>query len=153
MAYISNLEDLRHLTVYRAANYLHLLTGESWLESLPCPSPACCAQDLDAGPVQTVAFSAVASAPPKRGTAGELEVFAAPDFVVSSRTGNIVAVRASSFDDASGEEPSHQLLVQVCCPAAQPLPVSSPTILQLDKQDRAFSLPKFYVFVKLAPNW
>ena len=70
-------------------------------------------QDLDAGPVQTIAFSAVPAAPPQRGTAGELEVFVAPDFVVSTSTGNVVAVRASSFDDASGEEPSHKLLVQV----------------------------------------
>ena len=102
---------------------------------IACPSPTCCAQDLDAGPVQTVAFSAVAAAPPGRATAGELELFVAPDFVVSSRTGNIVAVRASSFDDASGEEPSHQLLVQVRCPAARDSACLESQVLRLDKQD------------------
>ena len=84
-------------------------------------------QDLDAGPVQTIAFSAVPAAPPPRATAGELELFVARDFVVSTSTGNIVAVRASSFDDASGEEPSHKLLVQVLCCCL--LPLLQPTAL------------------------
>lgn len=76
-------------------------------------------QDLDAGPVQRIDFCSVPAAPPERATAGELLVFVAPDFIVSTSTGNIVAVRANSFDDASGENPGHRLLVQVQSPTFQ----------------------------------
>lgn len=76
-------------------------------------------QDLEAGPIKSVHFSQVAKA--RLEGAHTLEdFFSAPDFVIGSRTGSIVAVRSGSFEETSSAEPAHRLLVQVAhvpCPA------------------------------------
>lgn len=70
-------------------------------------------QDLEAGPIKSVHFSKVPKERPEGShTPGE-DVFSAPDFVVGSRTGSIVAVRSGSFEEASSDVPAHRLLVQV----------------------------------------
>ena len=74
-------------------------------------------QDLSAGPVRSLSFSKVRPTRPAVSASGEADFFAAPDFVMGSTTGNIVAVRSSNFEQPDGE-PSHRLLVQV--PASIP---------------------------------
>ncbi len=41
------------------------------------------------------------------------DLFSAPDFVVGSTTGNIVAVNCHTFEHPSSDQPSHRLLAQV----------------------------------------
>lgn len=70
-------------------------------------------QDLDAGPVQSVSFSVVPASKPGSAAAGDADRFSAPDFVVGSSTGSIVAVRSASFEENRGDGSGHRLLVQV----------------------------------------
>ena len=73
----------------------------------------CMLQDLEAGPIKSVHFSKVPKDRPEgTHTPGE-DVFSAPDFVVGSRTGSIMAVRSGSFEETSSDVPAHRLLVQV----------------------------------------
>ena len=73
----------------------------------------CILQDLEAGPIKSVHFSKVPKARAEGAHTLEEDFFSAPDFVVGSRTGSIVAVRSSSFEETSSDVPSHRLLVQV----------------------------------------
>ena len=76
-------------------------------------------QDLEAGPIRSVSFSRAAPKQPQGKDILDADYFTAPDFLIGSTTGNIVAVRSRSFEDAASEEPTHKLLVQV--PAMQSL--------------------------------
>lgn len=70
-------------------------------------------QDLEAGPIKSVHFSKVPKPQVEGDHSLEEDFFSAPDFVVGSRTGSIVAVRSGSFEETSSHVPSHRLLVQV----------------------------------------
>ena len=70
-------------------------------------------QDLNAGPVRSLSFSRVPPTRPAVSASGEADFFAAPDFVMGSTTGNIMAVRSSSFEQPDDDQPGHRLLVQV----------------------------------------
>lgn len=70
-------------------------------------------QDLEAGPIKSVHFSKVPKPQVEGDHSLEEDFFSAPDFVVGSRTGSIVAVRSGSFEGTSSGVPSHRLLVQV----------------------------------------
>ena len=70
-------------------------------------------QDLEAGPIKSVHFSQVAKSRLEGAHTPEEDYFSAPDFVVGSRTGSIVAVRSGSFEETSSDVPAHRLLVQV----------------------------------------
>ena len=73
----------------------------------------CTTQDLEAGPIKSVHFSKVPKAQAEGAHTLEEDFFSAPDFVVGSRTGSIVAVRSGSFEETSSDVPAHRLLVQV----------------------------------------
>ena len=73
----------------------------------------CTVQDLEAGPIKSVHFSKVPKARAEGAHTLEEDFFSAPDFVVGSRTGSIVAVRSGSFEETSSDVPPHRLLVQV----------------------------------------
>lgn len=73
----------------------------------------CLVQDLEAGPIKSVHFSKVPKPQVEGDHSLEEDFFSAPDFVVGSRTGSIVAVRSGSFEETSSDVPSHRLLVQV----------------------------------------
>ncbi|KAL3138111.1 hypothetical protein ABBQ38_005341 [Trebouxia sp. C0009 RCD-2024] len=69
-------------------------------------------EDLEAGPIKSVHFSQVAKTRLEGAHTPEEDYFSAPDFVVGSRTGSIVAVRSGSFEETSSDVPAHRLLLQ-----------------------------------------
>lgn len=73
-------------------------------------------QDLEAGPIKSVHFSKVPKAWSEGTHTPDEDYFSAPDFVVGSRTGSIVAVRSGSFEETSSNVPANRLLVQVGSP-------------------------------------
>jgi len=85
---------------------------------LPPPSTLCSAvtawlQDLEAGPIKSFSFSKVPPSQPASPGSSVTDLFSAPDFVVGSTTGNIVAVNCHTFEHPSSDQPSHRLLAQV----------------------------------------
>lgn len=70
-------------------------------------------QDLEAGPIKSFSFSKVPPSQPASPGSSVTDLFAAPDFVVGSTTGNIVAVNSNTFEHPSNDQPSHRLLAQV----------------------------------------
>ena len=70
-------------------------------------------QDLEAGPIKSFSFSKVPPSQPASPGSSVTDLFSAPDFVVGSTTGNIVAVNCHTFEHPSSDQPSHRLLAQV----------------------------------------
>ncbi len=70
-------------------------------------------QDLEAGPIKSFSFSKVPPSQPASPGSSVTDLFSAPDFVVGSTTGNIVAVNCQTFEHPSSDQPSHRLLAQV----------------------------------------
>ncbi len=70
-------------------------------------------QDLEAGPIKSFSFSKVPPSQPASPGSSETDLFSAPDFVLGSTTGNIVAVNCHTFEHPSSDQPSHRLLAQV----------------------------------------
>lgn len=115
---LSHVDCSRHSCPFDA---LTTTVQRLWLcSSAPFDAPKCsanlqhhCVQDLEAGPIKSVHFSQVAKTPLEGAHTLEEDYFSAPDFVVGTRTGSIVAVRSGSFEETSSDVPPHRLLVQV----------------------------------------
>lgn len=72
-------------------------------------------QDLNAGEVCSVSFSTAPASVPAGAEKGDTNLFVAPDFVVSTASGALVAVKAGCFEDPTGFEQGQVTLMEVGC--------------------------------------
>ena len=124
---IYNFYPCTPVLVYVLDNCMHELAGSLiiWLTShlrraskqlkpdhLEQPPP-CSLQDINAGEIRAVSFSAAPASIPAGAEAGDTNLFVAPDFMVATAGGSIQSLRAVSFDDPLQAPVAHSVILQV----------------------------------------